>query len=131
MNHAMNTDSAKYPNGFLAWKYVWDKICGTVNAYMNQFDSLLKNQRVYICISIVGCKGVSTTSESEGFFTFTSSTIDRDLVYCSPVSIDDMSSDEAQENMKKRLYIEYMLSIGKKHEEFLKKFIKEVYHVEK
>ena len=128
LSHAIDTNSTRYPNGLLAWRYVWDKICGTVNTYIDQFATLLKNQRVYVCISIIGCKGVSTTSESENCFTFASSTIDRNMVFCNPVSIDDMDSGKAQENMKKRLYIEYMLSIGKKHEEYLKKFIQEVYH---
>lgn len=45
-----------------------------------------------------------------------------------PVVLEDIDSDDAQEVMKKKLYIEYMLSIGKKNEKDLDQFIKDVYH---
>ncbi len=127
LRHALNIGYSKYPNGYIAWEYVWNKICGTVNAYCDVFKSLVQNQRIFVCLSIIGCKGVTSTSEEE-FFTFYSSSIDRNLLICSPVILEDISSEDAQEIMMKKLYIEYMLSIGKKHGEYLDKCIKEVYY---
>ena len=46
----------------------------------------------------------------------------------SPIVLEDIDSDDAQEVMKKKLYIEYMLSIGKKNEQYLDQYIKDVYH---
>ena len=128
LRHALNMGNSKYPNGCIAWKYVWDKICGTVNAYCDVFKPLMQGQRVFVCISIIGCKGVSSTSEEEGFFTFYTSTIDRNMLMSSPIVLEDIDSDDAQEVMKKKLYIEYMLSIGKKNEQYLDQYIKDVYH---
>lgn len=128
LRHALNIESVKYPNGYIAWKYVWDKIQGTVNTYCDVFKPLVQNQRIFVCISIVGCKGVASTSEEEGFFTFYASNIDRNLLMCNPIVLEDINSIADQEVLKKKLYIEYMLSIGKKNEKVLNEYIKDVYH---
>lgn len=88
----------------------------------------MQGQRIFVCISIIGCKGVSSTSEEEGFFAFYSGTIDRNMLMCNPIVLDDIDSYDEQEVMKKKLYIEYMLSIGKKNEKDLDQYIKDVYH---
>lgn len=71
------------------------KICGTVNAYCDVFKPLMQGQRILVCISIIGCKGVSSTSEEEGFFTFYTSTIDRNMLMCNPIVLEDIDSDDA------------------------------------
>lgn len=128
LRHALHIGSNEYPNGYIAWKYVWDKINGTVSTYCDVFKSLIKSQRVFVCISIIGCKGVTSTSEQEGFWNFYSSTIDRNLIMCNPVVLENADEEEAQEIVQKKLYIEYMLSIGKKHDELLEEYIKDVYY---
>ena len=127
LRHTLNIGYSKNPNGSLAWEYVWKKIWGAVCKYCNIFKPLLGNQRVFVCISIVGCKGVSSSSEVEEFRSVYSSSIDRNLLLCNPIVLEDIDSDDAQETMGKKLYIEYMLSIGKKYNKDLEKYINDVY----
>lgn len=124
----LHIGSNEYPNGIIAWRYIWDKIYETVNTYCNEFKSLVKNQRVFVCISIIGCKGVMSSDKNESFETFYTGKIDRNLVMCNPVILENIEVEDSQEIMKKKLYIEYMLSIGKKHEKLLNEYIEEVYY---
>lgn len=128
LRHALHIGNDKYPNGYIAWKYIWDKIYGTVRAYFEEFKALVKNQRVFVCISIIGCKGITSTSEEEGFWDFYTSKIDRNIIMCNPVILENIDAEDSQEITQKKLYIEYMLSIGKKHEKCLDEYISEVYY---
>lgn len=125
---ALNIGHDEYPNGYIAWKYLWNKIYGTVSTYCEEFKLLVKNQRIFVCISIVGCKGVISTGEQEDFWNFYTSTIDRNLIMCNPVILENADTEDSQEIMQKKLYIEYMLSLGKKHEKLLDEYIKDVYY---
>lgn len=127
MRESLNYGSDKYPDGYISWKYVWDKICGTVYKYNETCKSLCSETKLYVCLSIVGCKGVRSTGE-EAFFHNYIGKIDRNLILCNPISIDNIESKEEEELLLKKLYIEYMISIGKKFDDYLDKFIKEIYH---
>ena len=127
MRESLNYGSDKYPDGYISWKYVWDKICGTVYKYNETCKSLCSETKLYVCLSIVGCKGVRSTGE-EAFFHNDIGKIDRNLILCNPISIDNIESKEEEELLLKKLYIEYMISIGKKFDEYLDKYIKEIYH---
>lgn len=125
LRHALNIGHNEYPNGYIAWKYIWDKILNTTQAYCEEFKELVKNQRVFVCISIIGCKGVTSTNKEEGFWNCYTSTIDRNLIMCNPVILENV---DTQDIMEKQLYIEYMLSLGKKYDEQLDNYIKDVYY---
>ena len=127
MRESLNYGSEKYPDGYISWKYVWDKICNTVYKYNETCKSFCGETKLYVCLSIVGCKGVRSTGE-EAFFHNYIGKIDRNLILCNPISIDNIESKEEEELILKKLYIEYMLSIGKKFDECLDKYIKEIYH---
>ena len=127
MRESLNYGSEKYPDGYISWKYVWDKICNTVYKYNETCKSFCGETKLYVCLSIVGCKGVRSTGE-EAFFHNYIGKIDRNLILCNPISIDNIESKEEEELLLKKLYIEYMLSIGKKFDEYLDKYIKEIYH---
>lgn len=122
--------SPRYPNGFLACKYLWEKIEKAIRKYVDVFDNLLDEQKVYIGISIVGCKGMATTSQEEAFINFSNSQIDRNQIVCQPVEFENTNDDEIVETVLKKLYIEFALSVGRKHDETLNRYIKDVYHNE-
>ena len=127
MRESLNYGSEKYPDGYISWKYVWDKICNTVYKYNETCKSFCGETKLYVCLSIVGCKGVRSTGEEAFFYNYIGK-IDRNLILCNPISIDNIESKEEEELLLKKLYIEYMLSIGKKFDEYLDKYIKEIYH---
>jgi hypothetical protein len=120
-------DSQKHPNGFIPWEYIWQKMQNTYTSYRHKFTDIFSDSKVYLCVSIIGCKGI--TSENEiGFFRHIGE-IDRDLVMCSPVCINNLNDDIESELILKKLKIEYLLSIGVRQNEELTELIKEVYDV--
>lgn len=123
----LRADEQKYPNGFIPWKYIWDKLQNTYENYKEKFKDIYTSDKIYLCVSIIGCKGVTSESET-GFFRHMGK-IDRDLVMCSPVCVDNLNDDNENELILKRLYIEYLLSIGVRQNEKLTELIKEVYDV--
>lgn len=122
-----HVDENKYPNGFIPWKYIWDKLQNTYEKYKEKFKDIYSDDKIYLCVSIVGCKGV-TSEDKMGYFRHMGK-IDRDLVMCSPVCINNLNDDNENELILKKLYIEYLLSIGVRKDEELTKLIKEVYDV--
>ncbi len=115
----------KYPGGILAWHYIWGDFETACTEYVVKFKDIYPDQRVFMCLSIVGCKGVM--SENEDFFDPYSGKIDRNLVLCSPVFTSDLNNEDENDLVSKKLYIEFLLSIGVKHNEKLTELIQEVY----
>lgn len=118
----------KHSEGCLACGYVWEKIKETLYKYADVFGKILKDQKVYICISIVGCKGIATTYDSEEFVSFYCASIDRNRIICQPISIENIDFDALTKTLLKKLYIEFMLSVGRKNDKTLNELIKDVYH---
>lgn len=116
----------KYPNGYLPWKYIWDKIGSVCSKSFEIYKDIRPDTRIYVAISIVGCKDVVTESEEEFFYT---GKIDRNLILCSPVVINETNNDDERLVFGKKLYIEYLLSIGRKNDTELSRYIQEVYDV--
>lgn len=128
LRESLNIGYEKCTEGYIAWYYIWDKIYGTIYKYDEVFKQLYSD-KIYICVSIIGCKGIRSTGENEKFYRDYIGKIDRNIILCSPISLDNMSSKEEEETLLKKLYIEYMISIGIKREKYLDECIREVYHV--
>lgn len=114
----------KYPFGYFASTYVWDLIAPFVLQYTRVMKNWIESKRVFIGISIVGCKNVATEDD---FFRDYSGKIDRDILICSPVIIENIEDESSVANAIKRLQIEYALALGIKNSETLNKLIQEVY----
>lgn len=128
VRHSLNISPERYPNGYIAWKYIWEKISRTVCRYNKVFTDIHGDKRIWVCISILGCKGVRSSSSDDDFWYDYIGEIDRDVLLCTPVVIENINSEDEETLLLKKLYIEYMLSIGKKYDEDLDKYIKEIYH---
>jgi hypothetical protein len=118
------TKSEKYPFGYLASAYVWERIEPVVFQYVETMKNWIDTKRVFIGISIVGCKDVATEDDIYKDFR---GKIDRDIVICFPVVIENVEDEESINNAIKRLQIEYILALGIKSSELLNKLIQEVY----
>lgn len=125
LNDRMLHIDEKNPDGFLSWGYIWRGFEAVCREYAEKFKDIYPDQRVFMCLSIVGCKGVM--SENEGFFELYSGKIDRNLVLCSPVFTSDLNNEDENDLVSKKLYIEFLLSIGVKYNEKLTELIQEVY----
>lgn len=111
------------PNGFFASTYIWERIEESLREYVEKTKDIFDVQRLFVCISIIGCKNVTTEfnewSNSIG-------SIDRDSLYCSPFVFETTTNDSLEKNIK-RLLIEYSLALGIKKSKKLNKTIEEVY----
>lgn len=116
----------KYPNGFMPWEYIWNMLEPLFLNYAESFKQVYSSEKVYMCISVIGCKGV--TSESGELYFFRKS-IDRNLVVCSPVIVNDLNDEDEVTLVLKKLSIEFLLSIGVTNSEELTELIREVYDV--
>lgn len=101
----------------IAWAALWDIIQSVVANYSEVMLPTLETPRFYVCISIVGCKGLIT--EHNGLGTHVGS-VDRNRLICSPVTFDKTNDFESTCELLK---IEYLLSMGIKRDSVLTKFV--------
>lgn len=104
----------------IAHTYLWDHIKNIVDYYNEHLLSNIDASRVFICLTIVGCKGVVSSTRSPSHFG-PNSFIDRNDVLCSPVVF---LKDENNEEAIKLLNVEYLLSIGIRNAKELDDFVK-------
>lgn len=116
-----------FPNSGFQRMEIWDIINKIYNNYAEICKNIWNNEKIFLCISIVGCKGMcSKLCKVENYMQYIG-TIDRDKVICSPVIVEDISDKNESEVLMKKLHIEYLLSIGVNHDTQLEKLINEVY----
>jgi hypothetical protein len=105
-------------------QYLWSKIESTIENYISVFRELDFAEKVFVCISTIGCKGMISEAS---YVTWRTNKIDRNNVMCVPVGIEDIADDNEVDLVMKKIYIEYFLSLGIKHDETLNKYINEIY----
>lgn len=116
----------KFPNGTIAWKSIWDNIEKMYEQYITVMKDFLLDKKIYVCISILGCKGV--TSETDDF-NMHNKIIDRNTILCSPIVTANIENEAENTLLANKLYIEFLLSLGIKRDKSLDNTIREVYHV--
>ena len=117
-----NTES--HPTGRIAWRELWNYIVDIFYKYCDIF-STLSFGKTYLSISILGCKDVIT--ENKEFDYFYTGKIDRNQILCNPIVIENMDDDDKKELLLKKLYVDYLISIGVKYHDDLIKYMKELY----
>ena len=121
------TNKANYPNGYIQKDNIWDMIQKTLENYTSLKELIQRYDRVFLCLDIVGCKGVVSQTPSEFGERHYSGTIDRNTLICDPVVITDMKDEAILDNMIKKLHLNFLLSIGVKKGKKIDKLIKELY----
>lgn len=125
LHFSLNIGQTKYPKGYLAWKYIWEKIEDFYTNYVNVFKSINTGERVFICLSVIGCKDVVTEVTEYGFGYI--GRIDRNVIECMPVVCEKINFEDAVDLSIKKLYVEFLISVGIKNDKMLNAFIKEIY----
>ncbi len=113
-----------YPNGFFAHVAVWENIDNCVRTYIEKMKTILDTQRIFVGISVIGCKDV-VSEQAIGLSG--NVLIDRNTIICHPIVVDNIHEDDAVELSMKMLQIEFLLSLGVKSNSTLKALIDEVY----
>ena len=113
----------QYPHGRFPSIAIWDRFEPVVGQYINILGFLLETKRIFLCISILGCKNaVSESSE----YTFYPGSVDRNTINCNPIAIENIDDEQSIDDALKWLKLEYLLSLGIKSSEYLNKLIEEL-----
>ena len=114
-----------YPNGKLRWKWLWKIIQEICEQYTTTFVQINTAERIYVCLSIIGCRNVITMGPEDrpGY----TGKIDRNEVFCDPIVVYNLSDENELELILKKLHISFLLAIGVKYDDTLKQLIEEVY----
>lgn len=102
-------DPNRYDNGYIPQVGIWEKIKSTLYNYSKTTNSVFDTKRVFVCISIIGCKGAITEND---FGAYSTSVVDRDYLAFTPVVFENIYDDKSFERDIIDLRIEYMLSLG-------------------
>ena len=102
---------------------VWEDINNSVQNYIAKMKEILDTQRIFVGISILGCRGIIT---EEIYTNLYKAEIDRDTVICPLTVFNDITDEDNVEKSMKNLQLEYMLSIGLKNNSTLKTLLKEI-----
>ena len=116
-----------FPDGFFSSRSFWNKINNTIMRYKDIFKNIIKNERLFICISIIGCKGIATQTSKQDVYIASPGVIDRNIVLCDPIVLNDINDSDEYEIKIKMLQIEYLQSLGIQDDEEINKLIREVY----
>ena len=119
----LSRGSDRFPNGFLPWASIWDQIERYVRGYIGCMADVIETNRVFACITIIGCKGVMT----ESTFVIDSSHIDRDNLLCEPAVFDNIADSERIEINMKQMKLSYLFSLSIRNDKQIGTLIKEVY----
>lgn len=112
------------PRGFFPWKLIWNMIESFIREYNGLVHNLFPTERVFVGISVIGCKGVATD------YSYNSdpiSTIDRELLKMSTYALEELNSGCNIDSNLKRIQIDYMTSLGIKTCQELDELVREVY----
>ena len=118
------TKNENLPKGFLCWDDLQYYSEQTIREYAAQLRERLLRKRVFVCFSIVGCKGI----ETEGFYASDAiSTIDQHKMMVRPVSIEDITDENSVSLGIKRAKLEFMLSLGIRRDKQMNDLMDELY----
>lgn len=112
-------------DNFFPSEYIWEKIDSTITEYLKIFRDNKLAERVFVCLSIIGCKGM--ISQPASYSTLYKGEIDRNNIMCVPIVIDDIFDINAITITMKKIYVDYLLSISVKHNKVLEEYIKDLY----
>ena len=113
-----------YNDTHLPWGNLWDKLSDVFYRSIILYKSLGIEERCFLCLSIIGCKGLITDSECSTINNNTGK-IDRDDVFCAPIAV-EINNDDLSSKALKQLNLIFLLSIGVKHKKELNDLIKEL-----
>ncbi len=103
---------------------LWNKIYEAVDKYIKIINQVIEAKRVFVCISIIGCKDAIT---SESNYLDITCRIDRNQLICEPVVFENIENRNIDDLEIARLHLTYLSSLGVNNDPVLKGLIKEVF----
>ncbi|WP_028515176.1 AlbA family DNA-binding domain-containing protein [Ruminococcus flavefaciens] len=128
LSERIYNNKAQFPNGFFAHASYWRDISYTISRYRSIFIDIINDERLFMCISIIGCKGLPTQTNEDGYYSDSLGSIDRNKLLCNPVVLNNIHDVNEYNEVMKILKIEYLQSLGIQNDKNLNLLIKEVYY---
>ena len=126
LDHYIDDDFYDRNKSLLFKKDVWNRIVSMYNAYCNTFKDMNTGERFFVCISIIGCKGVISEFEDCGIGYI--GKIDRNVIISQPVVCEKIDDAENSSVLLDKMHIEFLSSIGVKNNRELHDLIDKVYN---
>lgn len=120
----IDTENHRFKNGLFRWVYYWEKIAESVDKYFRGIQQLFDTVNFFICIDIIGCKGVTSQIES---VSVEESIIDSDKLYLAPVVLRKANNNDNVEKAIKLLKLRFVLALGIRPTGELTSIITDVY----
>lgn len=120
-------NESEYRDGFLPWVRLWDQLKDVCYNHIKIFNNINIGERIFICLSIIGCRNVVT--DDEFFARDYVGRIDRDEVICEPVEMLRINNEFEVGTVIDQLHISFLLAIGVKYDRTLQKLLEDVYGV--
>lgn len=106
--YLVSTQRSQHTRDLFTYPSFWDNFKLMVNQYLSTFADLLDTKRVFVCYSLIGCKGIRTNANDFD----ERMVIDRTQMIGNPVVFDNIRDEESNSQAMKRMNIEYKLSLG-------------------
>ena len=104
----------------LYYEPIWGYAVSLIKNYLSIMQKNLQTKRIFVCISILGCKDVHTEKD----FSFISMKIDRDAVLMEPCVFEGFE-DSNIEQCTRRMRLNYLLALGITRNSDLKELFEE------
>lgn len=114
----------KDDKGQLPYEWFWQRIDQSIRMYIDVMKQYTRLQRIFICISIVGCKDVLVEQKFDKDW---ESRIDRDKLLCNPSVFDLTDAVKIKEDDMSRLHLDFLTSLGVKFNGIIPVIIESLY----
>lgn len=110
---------------FFDAKGLWFNINMLLYEYRKKMLGVLATKRLYICISIIGCKDMVTDYNRD--IDSDLCCIDRNTLLCEPFIIEDIQNDDIFDRRLEELHFEFLLSLSFRSDQEFKDLYKVLY----
>jgi len=108
----------------LAWKNLINHLEITIRSYFRNMMSIIDTSRLFVCLSIIGCRGIKT----QGLDYYNRKCIiDRNVLLCDPVAFNDIANESLRKTDTLRFRLATLLSIGVHDDDILDDTIYQLY----
>ena len=108
----------------MPWGYLWDKLNDVYSKGLQLCKSIGVEGKAFICLSIIGCKGLISDSNESSYSYI--GMVDRDEIYCDPIAVEISDDIVIADKALNQLKLMFLLSIGVKRKKELTDLIREL-----
>ena len=112
-------DKGRFP-----YEWFWQSIYNSVLSYVDIVNPILRFQRFFVCISVVGCKDVIVETD---FMADWESRIDRDILLCYPNAFEVNENGKINDEDMSVFHLDYLTSLGVKYDKTIQIIIDKLY----